>query len=454
MQYNEELLWILDKQGVRLKGDEEYRQNIDFVHSLGLKCDCVGWSRLNLSDPRTDEILAAIENFCKEAGWTARGLYTRTYTQIESDWYELVCEDIKENTEADWFDITSNRGDKLTLVNIRAYHEMRPAPKYWRELNLVPERFRNACMAHHISDAYFCWVRDKGKYAAEQYFFLYPAQRIPHIAVSRGFEKTDLDRVTAAGGYLPKIASIFSTLQQINLQNCYLKQDMPAGGIAYAYSPRTFTYWGRNSILVHKDVAELLIREKALSPNALRPAPIVDAVPGGYVLDSTEEKPQPQEDYAAQILPEYEQLKTSHRPVRMVSEKDALKMLRTAKRERKEDFQKALPKKQELASADERFMPLEPYYRISNGGNLSDEYSLLPFAQALEENKSFQQQLISEELLEDRPDGIVFAKCPDGDCILLCTDGTVIRFSHEAPEVLDQWPSLAQFLFDAVSEGN
>ena len=454
MQYTEELLWILDKQGVRLKGDEEYRQNIDFVHSLGLKCDCVGWCRLDLSNPRTDEILAAIETFCKEEGWTARGLYTRNYTQVESDWYELVCTDIKENTEADWCDVESNHGDMLKIVNIRAYHEMRPSPKYWMESLLVPERFRNVCMEQNITDAHFCWVRDKGKYAAEQYFFLYAAQQIPHIAVSRGFQKSDAERIAAAGGYLPRIASIFSVLQQINLQDCYLAQDMPVGGMAYAYSPRTFTYWGRNNILIHKDVADLLLREKALSPSALRPAPIMDTVPGGYVLDDTHKKPYPNASYTAQMLLEYEKLKASPRPVRMVTEKDALKMLRTAKRERKADFQKALPKKQEITSEDERFLPLEPYYRISNGGYLSDEYRLLAFSCALDENKHFQQRLVLEELLEEQPDGIVFAKCPDGDCILLCADGTVIRFSHEVPEIIDQWPSLAQFIFDAASEGN
>ena len=99
MHYTEELHWILDKNGVRLKGDEGYRQNIEFCHSLGLKCDCVGWSRLKLSDPRTDEILAAIEQFCMEKGWSARGIYSREYEDVESDWFELAVPDIKEATE-------------------------------------------------------------------------------------------------------------------------------------------------------------------------------------------------------------------------------------------------------------------------------------------------------------------------------------------------------------------
>ena len=39
------LSWILDKpHDSDIKGEEQYKRNIEFVHSLGLKCDCVGWS--------------------------------------------------------------------------------------------------------------------------------------------------------------------------------------------------------------------------------------------------------------------------------------------------------------------------------------------------------------------------------------------------------------------------
>ena len=43
MAYSENLLWILDKfdeQGKPLHGDARYQENIDFVHSLKLKCNC------------------------------------------------------------------------------------------------------------------------------------------------------------------------------------------------------------------------------------------------------------------------------------------------------------------------------------------------------------------------------------------------------------------------------
>ena len=67
MKYSEELLWILDKPGTTLHNqDKAFQKNIEFVHSLGLKCDCVGWCKMDLSNPRTAEILRRISMFCKE----------------------------------------------------------------------------------------------------------------------------------------------------------------------------------------------------------------------------------------------------------------------------------------------------------------------------------------------------------------------------------------------------
>lgn len=49
MQYKESLLWILDKD-CKISGlkdqDEKFKANIDFVHSLRLKCDCEVWPTL------------------------------------------------------------------------------------------------------------------------------------------------------------------------------------------------------------------------------------------------------------------------------------------------------------------------------------------------------------------------------------------------------------------------
>ena len=92
-----------------------------------------------------------------------------------------------------------------------------------------------------------------------------------------------------------------------------------------------------------------------------------------------------------------------------------------------------------------------PYYKVANGGLLSDEYELLSMERSIDTSQSFRQELEAEGLLENKPEGIVIAKCIDGDKVLLC-EGEVIRFRHEAPEIAEHWQSLAQFIAEAIAE--
>lgn len=453
MNYTEELLWILDKPGTPLQNqDEQFQENIAFVHSLGLKCDCVGWCKLDLSDPRTPEVLNRISEFCNENGWHARGLYSRQYVDVESDWYELVPTDFKENTPCDRIETVTEDGKKTYTRVIRAFHEMSPIPKRWGDEIYVPERFRNFCIQNRLDDLEFCWVKDKGKYEAEQYFHVYGKHLIPEIAVDFGLRKADKGRLKAVGGWLPAVDDIFHEMQQINLPDCYLAEKMPEAGIVYSYIPRTFSCAGRHSILIHKDIAQKLLRDKIMPMSALRPVPMADTLPGGYILKETQMIERPAISYRNGMLSEYEKLKQTERPVRMVSEKEALKILRSSKKERGEDFSKAMPQARAESLLNTEYCPVTPYYRITNGGYLSDEYELLSYERATDENDEFHKSLEFEELLAEKPTGVVIAKCPDGDRILLCVDGTVIRFSHEAPEILEQWPSLAQFIVDTINE--
>ena len=453
MKYTEELLWILDKPGTISQNQEEViQENIAFVHSLGLKCDCVGWCRMDLSDPRTSHILDSISESCKEKGWRARGLYTRRYVDVESDWYELVTTYFRDNTPCDRIETLSENGEKIYTRVIRAFHEMSAAPKMWADEIFVPERFRNFCVRNGLDDLDFCWAKDKGKYEAEQYFHVYGKHLIPEIAVDFGLRKADNDRIHAVGGWLPVIDRIFHEMQQINLPDCFLAEKMPESGIVYAYIPATFSCVGRHVILIHKDIAARLVKEKILPARALRPAPVVDTMPGGYILKETQPVERPEASYSALMLAEYEKQKKANRPARMVTEKEALKILRNAKKERKEDFRKAMPKTKAQTLLNLQYAPVFPYYCVANGGYLSDEYELLSYDRATEENDRFKKRLDAEELLEIKPEGIVIARCPDGDSVLLLDNGEVVRFSHESPEIAEHWPSLPQFVADVLNE--
>lgn len=463
--YDEKLSWILDNEDKSIPQNERYRQDIEFVHSLGLKCDCVGWSSLNLKSSCSNEILADIDKFCKEKGWKARGWYERYYTESTSDWYEIVPSYIKEITNC--FDNTvydGVLGEKVELPSIKAYHELTVSPKYGYRSILVPERFRDTCLRHNVTDVDFVWVKDKGKYKAEQYFAMYCNRLIPNILVSkyRKFDCTDKqnarEKLEEFGGYLPLIAEIFYNIQRIDLQDCYLKSEMPNCNFAYTLIKRPYIFDGKTryeyhfNYLIRKEFAEILLEENAISKSSLRPAHIVSEVLGGYEIAETIEINRPISDCIKQSISEYEKHKNTPRPIRAISEKDGLRILRSAKKERKEDFKKKISKTLIPSLAETKYAPLVPYYLIANGGFLSDEYELLSYDDACVKNAKFQDELQAEELLEQKPDGVVIAICTDGDRVILCADGSVIRFSHEEPSAVDEWKSLAQFIADGVAE--
>jgi hypothetical protein len=453
MKYIEDVHWILDKPGTTIHNqDEQFKENIAFVHSLGKKCDCVGWSNLRRDDPQAEEILQKIAAFCKEKGWSARGLYTREYADFDADWFEIDGAYFKDNTVGEYISVPAQDGGTAKICSIKAYRELSVAPKSWGRSLYVPERFYKTYRESGMTGLDFCWAKDTGKYAAQQYFEIFGTERIPQVAIAWDLNNQDLRKLGTDGGWLPRLGEVFARWTQLNLPYCYRKEDMPAGGIAYAYIPSTFSCCGLYQVLVHKDVAQQLLQEKAIPTGALKPVPVLDVIPSGYTLRATSICPRPTREYMEQSLLNYDILKKKDRPLWQISEKDALRVLRKVKTDRKEDFGKKLSKAKAEVLTETKYAPMLPYYLIANGGQLSDEYRLLSLDESDTATSEFRNILESEELLEDKPDGIVICACANGDWVLLLRDGTVIRFSHEVPEITEQWPSLAQFIVDAIND--
>lgn len=445
MQYKESLLWILDKdcKHSSLKDqDEKFKANIDFVHSLGLKCDCVGWCRMDLGRPDIHELLEKIEDFCRRERWGVRAWYSREFTG-ESDWFALKAEDFKDNAIAGRIDVPTTDGDRFWLWPIKAYADLAPGPRRNLETVAVPERFRQVCIEQGIPCDFF-WVEDKGKWDGTQYFCILPTQIVPRAAVSgyRHREENDPKMFEALGGMLPKVMDLCYDVWDVDLPQVFRRADLPERGIVCAYLSK---HWSMQppTILVHRDTAELLIKEKALSWKHLEPVPVVDEFPAGYLIRETTPLRLPTADYIAKGMAQYEALKKHPRPVRLVSEKDALKLLRAAKKDRREDFTKGLTK---LVSDS----PLLPYWKVAGSGYLSDEYELLSPDRSAARTAEFHAAMTAEELLEAKPAGTVIAICPDGDNCLLTPAGAVERWSHEAPEICEVWPTLAQFFADTL----
>ena len=449
MQYKETLHWILDKDcrflspGRQTLEEREalYQQNIDFVHSLGLKCDCVGWCKITLDRPDIGELFAKIEDFCRRESWGVRAIYEREFSG-ESDWFALNAVDFKENASANRFDVPARDGGEVRLERIKAYADLTPGPREIPNFVAVPERFRQVCLENSIPCDFF-WVEDRGKWHGTQYFCVVPVHSVPRATLQDGNDPKMFEKL---GGMLPRVRDLCYEIQQVNLPQIYLADHLPESGIVCAcvFDPR-YGNWLQPKILVHRDTAELLIKGKALSWKHLSPVPVAEEFPAGYLVRETTPLRLPTEDYIAKGMAQFEELKKNPRPVRLVSEKDALRLLRTAKKDRKADFTKGLTK---LVSDS----PLLPYWKVAGSGWLSDEYELLTPDCSEVRTAEFHAAMATEELLEVKPAGTVIAICPDGDNCLLTPAGTVERWSHEAPEITESWPTLPQFFADALQD--
>lgn len=451
MQYREKLHWTVIKRNTSLKtADQDIAESIAFVRGLGMKCDSVGWTEMDASDPRTEEILQEIKKLCSTGRWISRGFYEREYALQDAQWFELAGRQLQDDSVGDFEFTKTQNGEELKLWTIRAYRELSVEPKtYYGRTVIVPERFKDVCRAENIEGLDFCWVRDTGRYAGHQYYHIFGTQLIQRIGVPWDIKK-DREVCLAAGGWLPRVAEVIDELYQINMPNCYLEGDLPDSGIAYAYIPRDRDCVGAEAVLIHKDAAQRLLLEKAIRPDSLIPALVCKELPGGYTMRSTSASPRPTKAYRDCMEQEKDRLLAINRPVRMVSQKDALKLLRKAKKENGAAFGKKLSQPDMTMMHDSAYAPLLPYYAVSDGGCLSDEYTLLAFKSAVAEQVQLQGELRDEETLEEKQAGIVIGSCANGDRLLLLTDGQVARFSHEVLQTTDQWPSLPMFLAEAL----
>ena len=490
MRMEEGISWILDRphtEILELKkkypsrdeylrhhgayNENNYQKNIDFVHSLGLKCDCVGWCCLDFDRPDIGEILDRIEAFCQKDGWLARGGYGRRYVDFASDWYELQLPNI-ENVV---------RSEGITYA-IHAYKNCsKPLLAGWcqRIPAVVSEKFREVCIKNNIQGIDFCWAKDIGRYESAQYAFMYPAGRIQTIACDNGVRYSDeyfpysdgnggtvymhtheytdhspgsplYKRLQILGGYLPRLAEVFYKFQ-FNLQDYYRADELPENGFAFVQGKSGEVH--RETLLIHKDTAEILMRENMLNATMLSPALTYhDRVPAGYeevVLEDDTIFPSFNTGLALQMEEEYRIIKSIRRSQRKATDSMALKALREAKRERKEDFGKRIKKEIAESMSGTAYEALSPYYLAADGGHLSNEYQFLNYISAKEQTLAFERDMAKEELAAI-PRGIVFCQCADGDRVLLTKNG-VIRVSHEIPEILEEWQSAAQFFFDVLT---
>jgi len=486
--FEEHLLWILDdrkdtlsyKEEVpdgsntpeewvernRKRTEEKIRKNIEFVRALGLKCDSVGWCSLDLNRPDRGDLLDRIRAFALKEGMYLRGYYTRWNADTESEWYLLESEHFT-GVDWDYATVKDRNGNPLTISEVYACKIPKHTQVLWDSgLPCVHEKFRDCCLRNGFSGVDFYWIRDIGRYRAAQFFGLIIDPMVPEFACDRYLTYSDsrdtpyknfdhsvgsplYQRYLALGGALPKLSQMFYDLR-VDLPVQLPRNRMPDADFAY------ISFWRADYVkqyaLVRKRAAETLLAEKAIRKEYLTPVTLYDAEPEGYYIQASEPLPYPSVEAVRQLEADYEKLKQNPRPEKKAADKEALKQFRRAKRLRPEDFGKGLAGKARAALAATPHERLSPYYAVSDGGYLSDEYQFLPYAESVKETKDFAAKIAAEELLADRCAGTVIAKCADGDWAIVCDDGSVRRISHETMDAGETWDTVAQFFCDALSE--
>ena len=464
MKITEKLLWILDERNNKFSLEKRCEMRIDFCHSLGLKCDAVGWCDMDLSRTDADEILNKIETYAKKENMLLRGYYSREFWNFNSEWYILKTKGISPE-DWHWVEVVDNQGNSVDIEEVKAYKIPKfTSVAYTHRLALVSESFRNSCMKFGLEGIDFYWAKDVGKYDATQFFGVLIKESVPEFAcdvdinysinekkikknqLSTSFSK--LGELEMLAGYLPRLTQMFYDLR-VSLPIQVPKYKMPDSDFAYTYLEEI---GGRNKVLIRQNAADILLNEKVICGDDLEPVVLYDSSPNGYTIKTTDFLALPSEEFIDKLNCDYQLLKAHPKPKRKASQKDALKLFSKIKKNNSNFFSKGRTRKLCSELIGTAYEAMIPFYSISSSASLSNEYEMLHYEDVVLLNEEFEREMKTEELLEDKIEGIVIAICADGDTVILCLDNSVVRVSHETMCEDERWETLEQFFYDVLEE--
>lgn len=432
----EKIFWIIDSK----KNKFDYQFSIDFVHSFGLKCDCVGWCTMPIKSEKDFELLEQIKEKAKALNVKTRLYYEKKETEIEAEWYIL-----NPRKEVDF---EFEKGVKA--YNLTPNDHIAEAC----DLIIVSEKFMNACK--NFEGAKFAYVKDIGRFKSKPHYYILPNESAKYeLGLGKRFigsykkNKKEYEAIDSYGGNLSRIASCFDEIEHLDIPIMITKEDEPCGDFCYiAYEDCSQKYF-----LVRKKVAEVLLNRNIVKKSELAPVRYCDKKAHKNMLY----KCKPRELYSKEILAQWEKdkekLESKSKPIFEPNEKLALQLLRKAKKERVEDFNRSLSKVF-LEKIEDDLAILSPIFKITNGCYLNDEICLFSYNEIERETKEFFEHLKDEEqLVKDMPE-LLTAKAigatADGDKILLLNDLSVMRYQHEDAYLSEKYKSIWEFIFEMI----
>ena len=210
-----------------------------------------------------------------------------------------------------------------------------------------------------------------------------------------------------------------------------------------------------DKMLVSSKAAKFLLEDKVLNKKQLFPCRFLKSSPFGYEniqISQCAEFRKRQvlltgEEIQA-VQKEYDNFLQQKRPKKKATLKKALQLLKEAKRNEPEYYN--VPLENEICDRLKKseYEVLLPYFKISNGMALSDEYRFLSYQEMEKETNEYKILKGLEEGIS-LLDGIVIAKAMDGDIVIMA-DKKVVRYSHEDWSVWDEWPDTETFIEEVI----
>lgn len=450
-KYTEELLWILDNvtvNGSLLKDDDKYAFNRNFVKSLGLKSDVVGWCTLQektMTDDTINRIIAAADN----VDCSVRGHYTfRLSPEYEHEWYLL-----QEPRYHSYDDISLDfTGNAIKAAHIFAYKHTEPILENGL-VTLLSEKTVNALREGGYGEEFQAiWVPDKGKYRARQYFEIAPRKYV--TTIYSDFVSGDREKqLKIYAEYYGENASLVSSLlDEVQMLSLPLGVDADDIGQERIIGITSYTGNGHktNCVIVRASVRKYLIE------NNIVPEKYFEGV---IVFDANDESKKAwikkaaqssifTEDIISRRNQSYQAFLKKEKPELIVSEKQAIALLKRKKKDDAASFGKALSEKNASLLPDAR---LCPYYKVSDGGYVNDEYHYLPSSRLAELQQQFENELAYEGLISISFDGAtVFGANAEGEYLILHKNGSVMLYTMGEYQATIEWKSLEAFFYEEL----
>lgn len=440
--FEEEFYWILDEPKWKTKprrDEESYCFNREFVKSFGLKSDCVGWCTLKGKN-LNKELLEAIRQKADDEKMHIRGCYTlNVYKDAQSKWYRLLAKPGMDDYELDW-------GKTNCFLYFHAYKYKAPAVDLHGHMVMREDLVRVMEQAG-IAGYRKYWAPDRGRFKAKQYYQIFPDAVAEQYFGGWGYKekmpaKKQIDKAKHLGPVSETIWEICDEVQMVHLPDSMSLRHLPEGDIAELHG----------HIIVSSRLRDIFLSQKVVSKSDFEAVPIFDnnfdnPPAGWFTQQITGREEEPTAEIVKRYEKEYAQFLKKDKPERKITEKLATAELRRYKRLEPEFFNKG------LRGAKLDMLPselLKPYYMITNGGALADEYQLC----CAEELEELQQEYLEEQALEElcpMPEGaLMFAVCSDGERIMLLPDGRVVRYAMGDPDFVEEWDNLHCFIYDVL----